>query len=139
MQALRSHPLALGAVAAAAALAMLGIWGLRSFDPNLAGSPFPPCLFRAFTGLLCPGCGMTRALHALVHGDLAGMLAMNALLPVLMVLVPVVGLLGAGIELPLPARLRRVLLSAGFWLGLILGFGVLRNLPWEPFAWLAPG
>ncbi len=29
-----------------------------------------PCLFRTITGLYCPGCGGTRALIALLHGNL---------------------------------------------------------------------
>lgn len=29
-----------------------------------------PCLFRAFTGLYCPGCGGTRALRYLLHGQI---------------------------------------------------------------------
>ena len=29
-----------------------------------------PCPFQRFTGLYCPGCGGTRALKALLHGDL---------------------------------------------------------------------
>ena len=28
-----------------------------------------PCLFNELTGLPCPGCGMTRAVSALLHGD----------------------------------------------------------------------
>jgi len=28
------------------------------------------CVFRRFFGFECPGCGMTRALSALLHGDL---------------------------------------------------------------------
>ena len=28
-----------------------------------------PCLFRLVTGLRCPGCGMTSAMMALLHGD----------------------------------------------------------------------
>lgn len=34
-------------------------------DPPL---PFPVCLFRLFTGLPCPSCGMTHAFIALGHG-----------------------------------------------------------------------
>lgn len=30
------------------------------------------CLFRTITGHECPGCGMTRAFVALLHGDVAG-------------------------------------------------------------------
>lgn len=45
-----------------AALAAVLYW----FDPS--ETPFyPPCLIRLCTGLSCPGCGATRALHALLH------------------------------------------------------------------------
>src|SRR5258708_6029876 len=29
----------------------------------------PACLFRLFTGVPCPGCGLTRSLSALWHGN----------------------------------------------------------------------
>lgn len=135
-----SRHLALAATAAAStAAAAAGVWVLRRFDPSAAGSPLPGCLFYEFTGLYCPGCGMTRALHALVHGDLAQMMAMNPLLPLLMIAVPLLALQGFGYRLPLPKALVATLISAKFWIGLLLGFWLLRNLPWWPFAWLAPG
>ena len=37
------------------------------------------CLFQALFGVECLGCGMTRALSALLHGDLAAALAYNKL------------------------------------------------------------
>ncbi len=123
----------------AAPVAVLGVWALRRFDPNAVGSPFLPCLFHTFTGLYCPGCGLTRALHALVHGDLVQMLAMNPLLPVLIATLPLLVLHGWGYRLAVPRPVLQTLLSARFWIGLILGYGVLRNLPWWPFTWLAPG
>ena len=54
---------------------------------------FPKCPFRLLTGLQCPGCGSQRALHALLHGDIAGAWRFNAMLvafiPVLAVMIPV--------------------------------------------------
>ena len=48
-----------------------------------------PCLFRAVTGLQCPGCGMTRALTALVHGNPAEAMDYNALS---LTLIPLIGI-----------------------------------------------
>jgi len=116
-----------------------GVWVLRTWDPNLPGNPFFACIFLRVTGLYCPGCGATRALHALVHFDPLRALEMNALL---VIGAPIGGLLALRALDRLPrwtdAWLRPVA-SPALWLGLVLGFAVLRNLPWPPFAWLAPG
>src|SRR5262245_47866310 len=59
--------------------------------PPGAGPFYPVCPLYALTGLHCPGCGATRCLHALLHGDLAQAAAYNVLflaaLPFLVVLV----------------------------------------------------
>lgn len=134
-----SPPRRAGFAVAVAAMAGAGVWLLRMFDPNAPGNVFLPCLFRQFTGWYCPGCGTTRALHALVHGDPAEALAMNPLLAVLAPGLLVVALHGMGYRLRLPKALLDALLGARFWLGLIFGYWILRNLPWWPFSWLAPG
>ena len=54
------------------------------FEPGKSGF-FPPCLFRYFTGLTCPGCGSTRALHQIVHGHFLTAFTLN---PLLLVSIP---------------------------------------------------
>ena len=48
-----------------------------------------PCVFRMFTGLLCPGCGMTHAVGALLQGNVLLAFQYNALS---ITLVPAMGL-----------------------------------------------
>lgn len=69
----------------------IGVWTAGFFAvlavvysfPPAEHSFYPRCPFYAFTHLLCPGCGGTRALHELLHLNLTGALHYNALLTVL--------------------------------------------------------
>lgn len=127
----------LGTGAAAIAVAS-GVWALRTWDPNVPGNPFLPCLFNVFTGLYCPGCGITRCLHALAHGDVLRAVDFNALVVFVLVAVP---LMIAGSRGWRPRALQapmRMIAMPLFWLVLIPAFTLARNLPWAPFAWLAP-
>ena len=45
---------------------------------------YPACPIHEYLGLLCPGCGATRALAALLHGDLAEAIHLNALFVLLL-------------------------------------------------------
>lgn len=45
-----------------------------------------PCMFHTLTGLLCPGCGITRMGACLLQGDIPGAFAQN---PVVFLLLPV--------------------------------------------------
>ena len=49
------------------------------FDPA-THQIYPVCQFHRLTGLNCPGCGMTRAAYALLHGNLSTAFRDNALL-----------------------------------------------------------
>lgn len=101
---------------------------------------FPVCPLYKFTGIHCPGCGLTRAFHALFHGDVLGALHYNALLPVFAFLIGfaflsllLIAVRGRGLSWRVfpPASLYGfVILSAAFFL--------LRNLPFYPFTLLAP-
>ncbi len=48
------------------------------FDP--ATTPFPRCPFLTLTGWQCPGCGSQRAIHSLLHLDIAAAWRYNAML-----------------------------------------------------------
>lgn len=113
---------------------------VRAVDPARGGA-YLACPFHRVTGLWCPGCGMTRAFHHLLTGDVLGALSSNALLPLVLALGGYLCLAWAWP--PLTGRrltaLNRV--PAGAWAGLValaLVYGVLRNLPVAPFASLAP-
>ncbi|NUQ60057.1 MAG: DUF2752 domain-containing protein [Anaerolineales bacterium] len=53
---------------AAAVLAGLGVVHIGL---NLAGLSFWSCPILSATGVPCPGCGLTRAVMQLLHGDVA--------------------------------------------------------------------
>jgi len=63
------------------AVALLLVFGsiYYALDPSQSGF-FPRCVFHEFTGYKCPGCGTQRAVHALLHGDVAAALRYNAIL-----------------------------------------------------------
>jgi len=107
------------------------------FDPA-HHSFYPPCLFHQITGLNCPGCGSTRAMHELLHGHVLAALHSNALLLGSLPLV-----IGLTARFWIRHRRGQPTLDADFqpkWLWIFLGvlavFTVLRNLP--EFAWLSP-
>ena len=131
----RAAPIAGGV---AAAVAGVLVW---HNDPAAGGSRFPGCAFHSATGLWCPGCGLTRGMHALFNGHVGAALAANVFTP--LALVAIVWLLaGWGRTawgrpaLRLPRRVERVLIVAGPVM--VLGYGVLRNIPAPPFRSLTP-
>lgn len=50
-----------------------------ALDPS-ESDLFPRCVFLSLTGYKCPGCGSQRAIHALLHGDVAAAFGYNALM-----------------------------------------------------------
>lgn len=128
-----------GCAAAGVGAVLIGSAVVWYFDPVNSGF-FPACPLYTTTGYACPGCGMTRGLHALLHGDILQALDYNALLPVIfvffgyfflsMILVAVRGRgLGVG-------KWSVVMIWTTFIL--LIAFGILRNLPIYPFTILFP-
>lgn len=101
---------------------------------------FPPCPLYEATGIWCPGCGATRASYLLLHGDLPSAMHFNALWVVLapFVLYQVVAFVGEawGVR-----WLRRIPMTPPVIVALLaslLGFAVVRNLPFDVFEVLNP-
>lgn len=97
------------------------------------GSPhakwLPKCMFYQQTGLYCPGCGATRALSALLHGDILTSLHNNVLLIPGSVMILVL-LVKPEVSLKRPVAVAIVVI--------VIGFAILRNIPVAPFTCLAP-
>jgi len=101
---------------------------------------FPPCPMQTMTGLWCPGCGATRASYLLFHGDVASALHFNALWVVLAPLALYQALAFAGEAFGV-RWLRRIPLTQPVivaLLGALLGFALVRNLPFDALEVLNP-
>jgi hypothetical protein len=112
---------------------------LFRFDPSQFGF-YPLCWFHRTTGLWCPGCGSLRSLHQLLHGNLAVALRYNALL---VFSLPLLAWLGCRMALARIGKKPSVPISvqpAWLWTaaGVLIAFGILRNLPAAHLAWLVP-
>jgi len=100
-----------------------------SFNPATC-KIYPACQFHRLTGLNCPGCGMTRAAYALLHGEFLTALHDNALFVFAMVALAVRG--GWFGWNQLRGRANGEFFPVKFlWPMLVVAlvFTVLRNLP----------
>jgi len=130
---LRNSILWTGSILGAAALAAVYHW-----NPESAGF-FPACPLRALTGYYCPGCGSTRALHQLLHGNIAAAFSYN---PLFVLSTPLVAYwIVSEVFLFFGGKPPRITVpDKVMWLTLIVvvAFGVARNIPHYPFTLLAP-
>lgn len=118
------QPLGLVAIAAA------GCAYVALVDPNRS-SAYPQCPLRAITGYDCPGCGLTRAVYSLMHGNVGQAIDHNVLIVLLLPL----ALFGfvrwtasrLGYQMPRLPRWRSWMTVA---VGVaVFGFLIVRNLP----------
>lgn len=80
-------------ITVAAVFAAAVMFVFFNIDPNVYPL-FPKCPFLVLTGLECPGCGSQRAIHKLLHLNIAGAFQQN---PLLVIYVPYV-LIGLYLE-----------------------------------------
>jgi hypothetical protein len=121
-------------IAGAFLLGAAALWAIREFEP-MDRSFFPKCLLHQWTGLHCPGCGATRALHYLLKGDFQKAVRFN---PLLIIGGPIIA-----VVLWYKTRQER---SGGptMWKTtialtiLVLAYSIARNLPTPTTSPLAP-
>jgi len=118
-----------GRVIPLATLASMALVGLYHLDPEANGIIL--CPYRALTGWACPGCGLTRAAHHVVRGDVATAWTYNPLVFVAVPLVVAFALTPRVMADPAATRWRTRLGWTG--LALALAFWVWRNTSLYPF------
>ena len=97
--------------------APLVLVALRVFPPDRYPI-YPPCPIHLYTGLLCPGCGATRALAALTRFHVAEAWHLN---PLLFLLLPL-----ALLHLTRPRKLSPLAIT--ILAAITIAFTVARNL-----------
>ncbi len=85
---------------------------------------FPPCMFHQLTGLQCPGCGATRAVFHLLHGDLAGAFRLNQFLFVVAPFIAITKKWPRILQIPMVGWAAVFVTAA---------YGIMRNLPFWPY------
>jgi hypothetical protein len=132
----------LGSITAGGALAGAAAFvALR--DPSAPGSFLPGCTFHRMTGWWCPGCGLTRGVHHLLHGDIARAVGSNVFTPLVVAATVTVWMLWVGRSFGVaPVRVRPGP-RARRWSGVLIvaamvAYTALRNVPVAPLTALAP-
>jgi len=115
-------------------LSIAGAVYLFVFEPGRSGF-FPPCMFRLVTGMQCPGCGTTRALHEITHAHLKAAFMLNPLLLLASPFLLYAFLRYSAIVMrggvPRKNALPAPYIYAIFFI--VLGFWIFRNTPFYPF------
>ena len=105
-------------------------------DPNHS-SAYPQCPTKLLTGIDCPMCGATRAVHSLLKGDVVGALDHNLLFVLL--LPALVYAFVAWTSTRMGRPMKPIPMSSP-WVSVplavvMLAFAVVRNMP-GPLHWL---
>lgn len=100
----------------------------------------PKCPLYITTGFYCPGCGSQRATHHLLNFNFLGVIQQNILF-IFWILFAVYYLIIEGVNLIFKKNIYNYLYHKKtpiIILIFVLIFWVVRNIPHEPFNWLAP-
>lgn len=118
------------ATAAFGAVAIGAICAIVYAFPPAQYRFYPVCPIYRLTGWLCPGCGLTRGLHALLHGDIFAAVTFN---PLLVLITPLLAALAMWQLVSLVRTGKFVAITIGdrpmvAMLAMMLMFSLARNL-----------
>lgn len=112
----------------------------HSFNPS-QHSFFLPCPLKYTTDLYCAGCGSQRAIHHLMHFEFFQAFRYNPLL-VLTIPLLIYALVIEYLNFAFGTKHRVKLFYSNkfivIYFGIAIIYAVLRNIPTEPFSYLAP-
>ena len=92
-----------------------------------------PCIFHKITGFYCPGCGITRAIKALLKGDIYTSIRNNALLYIVVPVIAISEIINRLTKRKYKKCYNTILIVL---LIITIGYGILRNI--QEFSFLAP-
>jgi len=98
-----------------------------------------PCYIRSITGFLCPICGSSRSLHALVHGNFLFAIRSNVFL-VITICTGFLFYITTFVEKVFKKKVTvKISYKCGYIITVILMvYGIIRNIPYFPFTYLTP-
>ncbi len=128
-----------GLLSVAGAL-LVAVLYLVANNPPTDASFYPKCVSYQLTSTHCPGCGSTRAAHALLNFNLPQAFAYNAVMVSLLPfgLFALVRTLWHRYRRTTPGRLPGFIWFPRIVAIVFIAFWILRNIPVEPFTLLAP-
>lgn len=100
-----------------------------AIDDPADGGPYLPCPIRNLTGWWCPACGLTRATHHLLRGDLVTALRHHVFVPIVLVAIIAAWAGWLATTAGRPTRFRLGPRSQMIVLSVLAVYGVARNLP----------
>ena len=115
---------------------------LYTRDMAEGNSLLPKCAFYETTGLYCTGCGNTRATYSLLHGNITAAADQNLVFVIALPFL-LVGAIKVWYEW-ISQKKTRILPFRWKWgyslsiIAVVSIFTILRNVPVQPFSWLAP-
>lgn len=138
----RQRFLVRGTLVVLAVSGLVALFAVVGVFPPTANSWYPKCISYQLAGIHCPGCGMTRAVHCALNGRLTEAFSQNALVFVVVpyLLVMLLRSLWQYLwQAPSPRRtIRQPVWVTVTLFAVLLLFAVVRNIPVEPFTFLAP-